>query len=97
MSRKTRNSNFDQILERLRAHFFDVAPWPEVEGGVLVTKYGKPIAKLVPLDIADDVDPLEAFRFPGVMVVGDIESPLYTDAELDEFEQASVAQLNDPS
>jgi prevent-host-death family protein len=64
---------------------------------VLVTKYGKPVAKLVPLDIADDVDPLEAFRFPGVMVVGDIESPLYTDAELDEFEQASVAQLNDPS
>lgn len=40
MSRKSTNPNFDQTLERLRAHSFDVTPWPEVAGGVLVSKYG---------------------------------------------------------
>jgi prevent-host-death family protein len=64
---------------------------------VVVTKYGKPVARLMPMELAEDVDPLEVFRFPGVIVIGDIMSPMYTDAELDEFERASLAQLNDPS
>ena len=29
MARKTRNPNFDQTLELLRAHGFDVAPYGE--------------------------------------------------------------------
>ena len=60
---------------------------------VLVTKNGKPVAKLVPLDLPDDVDPLDAFRFPGVEIVGDIMAPLYTDEELDEFERALLASV----
>lgn len=40
MSRKPRNPNFDQTLEILRAHSFDVAPYAEVAGGVLVSKHG---------------------------------------------------------
>lgn len=40
MSRKTRNPNFDQTLDTLRAHSFDVAPYAEVAGGVLVSKHG---------------------------------------------------------
>jgi prevent-host-death family protein len=65
---------------------------------VLVTKYGRPVAKLVPLELADDIDPLEAFRFPGkIEIVGDILAPLYTDDELDEFERNSVRQLHDRS
>ena len=40
MARKSRNPNFDQTLESLRAHSFDVAPYAGVAGGVLVTKYG---------------------------------------------------------
>lgn len=40
MARKSRNPNFDQMLEALRAHSFDVTPFPEVAGGVLVSKYG---------------------------------------------------------
>ena len=40
MSRKSRNPNFDQTLETLRAHLFDVAPYAEVTGGVLVSKHG---------------------------------------------------------
>jgi hypothetical protein len=40
MSRKSSNPNFDQTLEILRAHSFDVAPYAGVAGGVLVSKHG---------------------------------------------------------
>jgi hypothetical protein len=48
MARKSRNPNFDQTLESLRAHSFDVAKYPAVAGGVLVSKYGA-AAVLVPV------------------------------------------------
>lgn len=61
---------------------------------VMLTKNGKPVAKLVPLDLPKDVDPLDAFRFPGTIeIVGDIMAPLYTDEEYEEFFEASAAQL----
>ena len=60
---------------------------------VLVTKNGKPVAKLVPLDLPDEVDPLDAFRFPGMEIVGDITAPMYTDEELDEFERDLLASV----
>ncbi len=40
MARKSRNPNFDQTIEDLRTHCFDVAPFAGVAGGVLVTKHG---------------------------------------------------------
>jgi len=40
MARKSRNPNFDQTLEMLRAHSFDVQPFAGVAGGVVVSKYG---------------------------------------------------------
>lgn len=40
VNRKTRHPNLDQSLTALRAHSFDVAECAEVEGGVLVSKYG---------------------------------------------------------
>jgi hypothetical protein len=40
MARKSRNPNFEQALEVLRAHSFDVAPFAGVAGGVLVSKGG---------------------------------------------------------
>jgi prevent-host-death family protein len=44
---------------------------------VLLTKNGKPVAKLVPLELAEQQDPLDAFRFPGkVEILGDIISPV---------------------
>lgn len=58
---------------------------------VLVTKNGRPVAKLVPLEIADD--PLAAFRYPGIRIIGDILAPIYSDEELDEFERNSAEQL----
>jgi hypothetical protein len=40
VNRKSRYPNFDRTIENLRAHFFDVAKWAEVAGGILVSKYG---------------------------------------------------------
>ena len=42
---------------------------------VLVTKNGKPVAKLVPVDMEED--PLAIFRFPGgIEIHGDIVGPI---------------------
>jgi prevent-host-death family protein len=60
---------------------------------VLVTKNGKPIAKISPLEIPESVDPLDQYRFGGVEIIGDIMAPLYTDEEHEAFSQASLAQL----
>lgn len=40
MAKKSRNPNFDQTLEMLRAHSFEVAPFAGAAGGVLATKHG---------------------------------------------------------
>jgi hypothetical protein len=40
VKRKSRNPNFDQTLETLRAHGFDLALSTKVASGVLATKYG---------------------------------------------------------
>jgi prevent-host-death family protein len=49
---------------------------------VVVTKNGKPYAKMVPLD-EDDGDPLAVFRFGRGRIVGDIVSPA---ASLEDWE-----------
>jgi hypothetical protein len=72
VSRKSRNPNFDQTLENLRAHSFDVTPDGEVSGGVLVSKHGA-AAVLVPQAQVLDADPAAAFAVhPGVLVGGKI-------------------------
>ena len=40
MTKKSRHPNFDQTLEILRAHSFDVSPYAGVAGGFLVSKDG---------------------------------------------------------
>ncbi len=64
---------------------------------VIVTKNGKPVAKLVPLDLPEGADPLDAFIFPGVVITGDVMSPMYSDEEYEGFYKHSVEQLRDPS
>jgi hypothetical protein len=67
VSKKFRKPNFDQTLERLRAHAFDVTPWAEVAGGVLVTKHG---AGAVLVAAADKSAPVAYAVHPGVLVGG---------------------------
>ena len=67
MSRKARVPNFDQTLETLRAHSFDVTPWAEVAGSVLVTKYG---AGAFLAAAADKAAPVAFALHPGVLVGG---------------------------
>ena len=67
VSRKARVPNFDQTLETLRAHSFDVTPWAEAAGGVLVTKHG---AGAVLVASADKTAPVAYAVHPGVLVGG---------------------------
>jgi hypothetical protein len=67
VSRKSRVPNFDQTLETLRAHSFDVTPWAEAAGGVLVTKHG---AGAVLVASADKAAPVAYAVHPGVLVGG---------------------------
>jgi prevent-host-death family protein len=62
---------------------------------VIVTKHGRQVAKLVPMELAEDVDPLDAFRFPGkIEILGDIVSPCYSDEELEQFERRLMESLD---
>jgi hypothetical protein len=77
MSRKFRNPNFDQILESLRAHSFEVAPYAAVAGGVLVSKYGAgAVLVAAPASIQDQnqaQDVAVAFAVaPGALVAGEV-------------------------
>jgi hypothetical protein len=40
MRRKSRHPGFDQTLDALRAHSFEVAPFAAVPGGMIVSKHG---------------------------------------------------------
>jgi len=74
MVRKSRNPNFDQTLEILRAHSFDVQPFAGVAGGVLVSKHGAG-AVLVPVQPSADEAGEVAVAFaerPGEMVNGEV-------------------------
>jgi len=72
MARKSRNPNFDQTLENLRAHSFDVAPYAGVAGGVLVTKHGAG-AVLVPGPVVPGQDAAVSFyERPGAVYGGEV-------------------------
>ena len=69
MARKSRNPNFEQILEILRAKSFDVTPFAGVAGGVLVSKNGTG-AVLVP---GKEKDAPAAYAVhPGALVRGEV-------------------------
>ena len=63
---------------------------------VVLTKNGKPVAQLVPMPL-EESDPIFGFYQGKLEIVGDIMSPLYSDAEYEEFFERSAAQLNDRS
>jgi hypothetical protein len=67
MAKKSRNPNFDQTLDLLREHSFDVTPHAGVAGSVLVSKYGA-AAVLVPATGA----PAAIAEQPGALVRGEV-------------------------
>lgn len=69
MARKSRNPNFEQTLDSLRAHSFDVAPCTAVAGATLVSKGGVG-AVLVPSRNKDESGAL-AIK-PGILVRGEV-------------------------
>jgi hypothetical protein len=73
MKKRSSHPNFDQTLELLREHSFDVAPHPGVAGGVLVSKHGVG-AVLVPPRRADDPEDAPAAYAirPGILVKGEV-------------------------
>lgn len=72
MKKKSRHPNYDQTLELLRTHGFDVAPSDEVAGGSLVSRDGV-AAVLVPgHDPVDNTDQAVLAVSPGALVRGEI-------------------------
>jgi hypothetical protein len=69
MAQKKRKPNFDQALEALRAHAFDVQPFSAVAAGMLVAKNGIG-AILAPA--ADKNAPGVLVVSPGIMVRGEV-------------------------
>ena len=73
MTRKSHNPNFEQMLEILRAHSFDAAPFAGVAGGVLVSKNGA-AAVLVPAETGAESEgaPAAFAERPGALVKGQV-------------------------
>ena len=73
MARKSRTLNFEQMLDALRAHSFDVAPYNGVAGGRMVSKGGVG-AVLVPgtTDARWESGGARLAVTPGVLIKGEI-------------------------
>ncbi len=69
VSPRSRIRSFDQTLEALRAHSFNVTPWVDVAGGVLVTRHG---AGAVLIAAAGKGTPAAFAVRPGVLLDGQV-------------------------
>jgi hypothetical protein len=73
MKRKSAHPDFDQTLELLRAHAFDVVPYAGVAGGSLVSKYGAGAVLVAAPKAKDALDPAAAYAIhPGILVKGEV-------------------------
>ena len=71
MARKSTHKSFEQIVDALRAHSFDVASSPDAAGGVLVSKHGA-AAVLAPAKDSN-AGPAAAFAVaPGILMRGEV-------------------------
>jgi hypothetical protein len=73
MARKSRDRNFEEMLDALRAHGFEVTPYAGVPGGMQVSKHGV-AAVLVPgvTDARWDSGGARLAVTPGLLVRGEI-------------------------
>ena len=73
MKKRSSHPNFDQMLELLRAHSFEVAPHPGVAGGVVVSKHGVGAVLVPPRRSDDPEDAPAAYAVgPGILVKGEV-------------------------
>jgi len=92
MKRKSAHPSFDQTLELLRAHGFDVKPYAGVSGGVLVSKYGAGAVLVAAPGTKDAGDAAAAYAIhPGVVVKGEVARLL--DRGYQKFIKASQYEL----
>lgn len=70
MPRKTARPSFDQVIESLRTHGFEVASFAGTPGGQLVSKYGA-AAVLVPARDGEG-SPAALAEHPGILVRGQV-------------------------
>jgi prevent-host-death family protein len=59
---------------------------------VVITKNGKPVAKLVPV-LPEGRDPIFGFYRGKLEIPGDVMSPIYSDEELEAFFERSMEQM----
>jgi hypothetical protein len=69
MARKSGIPGFEQTLDTLRSHSFDVAPFAGVAGGMLVSKHG--VGAVLAPPASKDAPAAFAVR-PGILVRGEI-------------------------
>ena len=69
MTLKKHSKNFEQTLELLRAHSFDVAAWAGIAGGMLVSKHG---VGAVLVGGADPEAPVAFVVHPGLLIEGQV-------------------------
>lgn len=67
MKRKSPHPGFEPALNLLRAHGFDVAPFPGVAGGMLVTRHGAGAVL-----VAAEGAPAAFAVGPGILVKGEV-------------------------
>jgi hypothetical protein len=73
MTPRFHNPDFDETLNILRAHSFEVAPFAEVAGGVLVSKHGAGAVLVGAQDKEAPGAALAAFaRGPGALIGGEV-------------------------
>lgn len=65
----------------------------EKRESVTVTKNGKPVARLVPLPLDPERDPIFGFYRGKLKILGDIDAPVYSDEEYERFLDESASQI----
>jgi hypothetical protein len=91
VKRKPINPNFDQTMQLLRGHSFEVAPFAEVAGGVLVSKYGAGAVLIAQAQHYPKDAPVAFAVSPGVLVKGQVTRLL--DRGYQKFIQSSQFEL----
>ena len=78
MAPKSRNPNFDQTLEILRTHGFEVTPFAGVQGAMLVAKHGAAAVVVpaprnrVPGDHSENTGTAAYYERPGALIGGEV-------------------------